>query len=457
MYVTQLKFYFRDQGDDSVATPFAHPPEAAPAAMQGQSLQGIKTGLNSDTKGRGELKLSAVFELPTPTEEETEADGEFTLQMLRRRRRKQMQMKEGDVSSVTTAEEGDTRKVSKRSISEGEDNSDCIDEEREDAHIVSAITSKRGGKRLKVGDAENKGMESVEVEGEDLSEDGEEKPKKSVKKKKKVKKMVRKNAEGPFVLDEAEIDRKYAKSPAHAKRIKELPRREKEIFLHVEGRICGKKNPKFLHHLYSSNNAEETINAFQLTPETYEEVVGEKFEPVRGVATAVARSGRGTDTIEEAVSNAKSDSWVEGITYVFNQLQDFVYTTPEFRNIDWLSLEVADLDLVVGYFFLWLAPQPGSSALGKRYVPRTLKNIKSKIQKLLEHFLKRKDFNLSSADAQFTQSMYQAKQNLTTKRAGAPGEGVQGDRERQAFTTNDQKRIDAWIMTKVICLPINSG
>ena len=41
--------------------------------------------------------------------------------------------------------------------------------------------------------------------------------------------------------------RKYAKSPAHAKRIKELPRREKEIFLHVEGRICGKKNPKFLH------------------------------------------------------------------------------------------------------------------------------------------------------------------------------------------------------------------
>ena len=328
-------------------------------------------------------------------------------------------------------------------------------------------TSKRGEKRLKVGNAENKGMESVEVEGEELSEDGEEeqdhdtagteKPNKSVKKKKKVKKMVRKNAEGPFVLDEADIDRKYAKSPAHAKRIKELPRREKEIFLHVEGRICGRKNPKFLHHLYSSNNAEETIEAFQLTPETYEEVVGEKFEPVRGVATAVAQSGRGTDTIDEAVSNAKSDSWVEGITYVFNQLQDFVYTTPEFRNIDWLRLEVADLDLVLGYFFLWLAPQPGSSALGKRYVPRTLKNIKSKIQKLLEHFLKRKDFNLSSAEAQFTKSMYQAKQNLTTKRAGAPGEGVQGDRERQAFTTADQKRIDAWIMTKVICLPINSG
>ena len=376
-------------------------------------------------------------------------------------------MEEGDVSLVTTAGEGETRKVSKRSKAESEDNWDCIVEESEDVHIESARTrtSKRGGKRLKLGDAENRGVESVEVEEEVLSGDKEEEqdhdtagtetPKK--KKKKKVKKMVRKNAEGPFVLDEAAIDCKYAKSPAHAKRIKELPRREKEIFLHVEGRICGKKNPKFLHLLYSSNNAEETMEAFQLTPETYEEVVGEKFEPVRGMETVVAQSGRGTDSIEEAVSSAKSDSWVEGITYVFNQLQDFVYTSPEFRNIDWLRLEAADIDLVLGYFFLWLAPQQGSSALGKRYVPRTLKNIKTKLQNLLEFFLKRRDFNLRSAEAQFSKSMYQAKQNLTAKRAGGPGEGVQGDRERQAFTPADQKRIDAWILTKVNCLLINSG
>ena len=186
-------------------------------------------------------------------------------------------------------------------------------------------------------------------------------------------------------------------------------------------------------------------------------MVGEKYEPIKGVKTAVARSGRGTDTIEEAVSNAKSDSWVDGITYVFNLLQDFVFTTPEFRNVDWLRLEVADLDLVLGYFFLWLAPQPGGSALGNRYVPRTLKNIKTKVQKLLENFLKRKDFNLSSGEAQFSKAMYEAKQNLTAKRAGGPGEGVQGDRERQAFTKDDQKRIDEWIMSKVICFPINSG
>ena len=44
-----------------------------------------------------------------------------------------------------------------------------------------------------------------------------------------------------------------------------------------------------------------------------------------------------TDSIEEAVSCAKSGSWVEGITFVFNQLQNFVYTSPEFRNVDWLN------------------------------------------------------------------------------------------------------------------------
>ena len=440
---------------------FADPPE--PAARQGQSPQGIKSGLSSGKEGQGEPKGSAVFE--EPTEQETEADREFALQILRRRQRRQM--KESDASSVSTAEEGEPRKVSKRSIVESEDNLDCIEDERDDVNIELARTrtSKSGGKRLKVEDAENKGLESVadEVEGEVLSGDGEEEQdhdtagKKKKKKKKKVKKLVRKNAEGPFVLDEAAIDCKYAKSPAHAKRIKELPRREKEIFLHVEGRICGKKNPKFLHLLYSSNNAEETMEAFQLTPETYEEVVGEKFEPVRGMETVVAQSGRGRDSIEEAVSCAKSGSWVEGITFVFNQLQNFVYTSPEFRNVDWLRLEVADSDLVLGYFFLWLAPQQGSSALGKRYVPRTLKNIKTKLQNLLEHFLKRKDFNLRSAEAQFSKSMYEAKQNLTAKRAGGPGEGVQGDRERQAFTPADQKRIDAWILTKVNCLLINSG
>ncbi len=143
---------------------FADPPE--PAARQGQSPQGIKSGLSSGKEGQGEPKGSAVFE--EPTEQETEADREFALQILRRRQRRQM--KESDASSVSTAEEGEPRKVSKRSIVESEDNLDCIEDERDDVNIELAR------KRLKVEDAENKGLESVadEVEGEVLSGDGEE-------------------------------------------------------------------------------------------------------------------------------------------------------------------------------------------------------------------------------------------------------------------------------------------
>ena len=438
-----MEFYCRNE-DEYVATLGSHPPVGK------QVPQRTNSGLNSAMEKPDQVKGSDLF--AEPTEQEKEADQEFIIQMLRRRRRK---IKEGDVPSVT--EEGETRKVSKRSFQESEDNFGFMEKgEKQDEVQSEAEARKRLEKKIKVvGNVEEKvdREELYENIDEEHEKESTEKPKKVVRKKKKVKKMVRRNAEGPFVLDEAGIDLKYSKSPEHAERIKNLPRREKEIFLHVEKRICGKRNPKFLQHLFSSNDAEETIKAFQLTPKTYEELVGESFEPVnKGVATAIAKAGRGTDTIEEAVTHTRSDAWIEGITIAFNQIHDFVMTTEEFRNVDWLRAEAADLDLVLGYFFLWLAPQQGSNALGKRYCPRTLKNMKTKIQNLLEHFLKRKDFNLSGAEARFTKSMYEAKQNLTAKRAGGPGEGVQGDRERQAFTTADQKKIDAWIMTKVISI-----
>ena len=135
LYVTQLKFFFRDCGDESVATLSAHPPEAA--ARQGQSSQGINSGINIGEKGRGQLKGSALFE--QPTEQEIEADRELALQIWRRRGRKQ-EMKEANVLLVTTAEEEKTRKVSKRSIEESEDNSSCIEEDGVHSESAGART-----------------------------------------------------------------------------------------------------------------------------------------------------------------------------------------------------------------------------------------------------------------------------------------------------------------------------
>ena len=54
MYVTELKVLLRDRGDEIVATLSAHPPEAA--ARQGESPQGINSGLKIGEKGRGQLK-----------------------------------------------------------------------------------------------------------------------------------------------------------------------------------------------------------------------------------------------------------------------------------------------------------------------------------------------------------------------------------------------------------------
>ena len=296
------------------------------------------------------------------------------------------------------------------------------------------------------------GDEESEVEEGEHDHDtaGTEELNKPKKKKKKVqeKKVARKNSEGLFVLDAEEVKRKYPEDPEHVERILALPRSDNEWFWHEGERIAGKNNPKFLKMLFTSSSAAVTFAAYNLTVEAYEEETGEKFVPVQKLARSVARKGRGKDKMVDAVGCVKSGAWLSGLCTIYNMLVDFVAGNPEFRNVDWVGLAVADLDMILGYFFLWCAPLDGMSALGSNYTPDTLKNIKCKLQKVLEHFLKRSDFSLSGPKAQFSKAMYDAKQTLIVKRAGAPGEGVQGDRQRVSFTPEDQSRIDEWILSK---------
>lgn len=61
-----------------------------------------------------------------------------------------------------------------------------------------------------------------------------------------------------------------------------------------------------------------------------------------------------------------------------------------------------------------MAPKEGSSSFGKtRYVSKTLKQIKTKLQMLLIHMLKRKDVDLSSPAMIFTRNMYVMKRSKT--------------------------------------------
>lgn len=92
-----------------------------------------------------------------------------------------------------------------------------------------------------------------------------------------------------------------------------------------------------------------------------------------------------------------------------------------------------------------MAPQEGGSSLGgTRYCSKTLKQIKTKLQKLLINMLKRKDIDLMSSAMIFTQNMYGMKRN---KSAEEPMKGNEGDRERKVFTAEDRVKVDNW-MTK---------
>ena len=273
-------------------------------------------------------------------------------------------------------------------------------------------------------------------------EQSNEKKKPQKPKKKKVPKVKPEPLEGPYVLDEVKLERDHKDSPEHVQVIKNIPRLGYEIFNPVDKRIPGSKNPKFLNLLFNSQDAEETLAAYQLTRESYELKYGEKFVPVDVQPTHGATGGRGKDTVQSGIKNIKSEVWVCSITTVFNMFIEFVQDKQEFRFVNWFIATAAEIDIIFGHFLVWLAPQEGGSSLGgTRYTTKTLKQIKTKMQNLLKHLLKRTDLDINSPSFCFTQNMYSMKRNRT---AEEPMEGLEGDRERKAFEEEDKAKLDLW-------------
>ena len=114
---------------------------------------------------------------------------------------------------------------------------------------------------------------------------------------------------------------------------------------------------------------------------------------------------------------------------------EFVQDKQEFRFFNWFIATAAEIDLILGFFFLWMAPQEGGNSLGgTRYTTRTLKQIKTKVQNMVKHFL-------NSPPFAFTQNMYSMKRNNTEEE---PMEGLQGDRERKTYEEKDKVKLDMW-------------
>ena len=275
---------------------------------------------------------------------------------------------------------------------------------------------------------------------EDEHIDEKKRPQKPKKKKDiKVKPVP---LEGPYELDEDKLERDHKDSPEHIEVIKNFPRLAYEIFNPVDKRIPASKNPKFLNLLFNSQDAEETLAAYQLTRESYELKYGEKFVPLYVQPTHGATGGRGKDTVQSGIKNIKSEVWVCSITTVFNMFIEFVQDKQEFRFVNWFIATAAEIDIIFGHFLVWLAPQEGGSSLGgTRYTTKTLKQIKTKMQNMLKHLLKRSDLDINSPTFCFTQNMYSMKRNRT---AEEPMEGLEGDRERKAFEEEDKAKLDLW-------------
>ena len=73
----------------------------------------------------------------------------------------------------------------------------------------------------------------------------------------------RESIKEPFTLKKETIEEKYSETPEHAAAIINFPRVEREVFEHIEGRINGKLNEKFLENLFKSKDAESTIETFK--------------------------------------------------------------------------------------------------------------------------------------------------------------------------------------------------
>ena len=251
---------------------------------------------------------------------------------------------------------------------------------------------------------------------------------------------------GPFVLDVKKLEADYKESPQHIDHIKGFPRLEEEVFVTTaEDKIPGCKNGRFLNLLFNTNDSVATLEAFRLTKVGYKDKYGEDWVPLE-VMPAMGPSGlrgRNLDTVEAASKSIRSEAWLNGLTWIYNTLVDFVLEKEEFRCFDWFTATAEDYDIVIGYFWLWVGPKEGGGSLGgTRFTTDSLKILKAKLVNLLLHMLKRPDIDVNSSAMRFSRSMYEMKRNKT---ASEPMVGNAGDRKRVAVGKEDREKLDVWL------------
>ena len=99
-----------------------------------------------------------------------------------------------------------------------------------------------------------------------------------------------------------------------------------------------------------------TIEYFQLNEVEYENKFNEKVPEVVTTVPSGPTGGRGKDTLTSQNTLIRSTSWLNSVVWAYNQLSDFTSDNPEFGNFDWSVATLDDIDVFMGYFWLWHAP-----------------------------------------------------------------------------------------------------
>ena len=238
---------------------------------------------------------------------------------------------------------------------------------------------------------------------------------------------------------------KFEPSEQHVQTIKNFPRRKDELFQRLKDRIPPSKNPDFLQELYGNTDVNAVVASLQMTEADYEAKHKKKLPEIQVRPTMGATGGRGKDTQAGSNARIKSTSWLNGLLWAYNMIADFVAANKEFGCFDWESANLEDIDVFVGYLWVWMGPKEGGGSLGgTRFTTDSLKQFKTKIQNLIIHILKRRDVDLTSISMTFANNMYNAKRNST---GIEPMSGNAGDRKRTALSREDSAKMDDWMLS----------
>ena len=238
---------------------------------------------------------------------------------------------------------------------------------------------------------------------------------------------------------------KFEPSEQHVQTIKHFPRRKDELFQHLKDRIPPSKNPDFLQELYGNTDVNAVVASLQMTEADYEAKHKKKLPEIQVRPTMGATGGRGKDTQAGSNARIKSTTWLNGLLWAYNMIADFVAANKEFGCFDWESANLEDIDVFVGYLWVWMGPKEGGGSLGgTRFTTDSLKQFKTKIQNLIIHILKRRDVDLTSISMTFANNMYNAKRNST---GIEPMSGNAGDRKRTALSREDSAKMDDWMLS----------